>query len=40
MQLSVDGLVTRVVNTGDHDKVLQILTAEHGRITVMAKGGK
>ncbi len=40
MQMSTDGLVTRVVSTGDHDKVLQILTAEHGRISVMVKGGK
>ncbi|MBQ1233902.1 MAG: DNA repair protein RecO, partial [Clostridia bacterium] len=40
MQMSTDGLVTRVQNTGDHDKVLQILTAEHGRISVMVKGGK
>ena len=40
MQMSTDGLVTRVQNTGDHDKLLQILTAEHGRISVMVKGGK
>ena len=35
-----DGVVVRVRDTGDHDKLLSILTASNGRISVLSKGGK
>lgn len=37
---AVNGVVVNVRNTGDHDIYLSLLTAEHGRITVLSKGGK
>lgn len=37
---AIDGVVIRVRPTGDHDVLLTILTAERGRITVLAKGSK
>ncbi len=41
MQLfSFDGLVLRSGQCGENDKILTILTAEHGKLTVLAKGAK
>jgi DNA repair protein RecO (recombination protein O) len=37
---AIDGVVIRVRPTGEHDVLLTILTAELGRITVLAKGSK
>lgn len=37
---SIDGIVVRVRDYGDHDRYLSVLTAERGRITLLAKGGK
>ena len=36
---SIDGVVVRVRDYGDHDRYLSVLTAETGRITVLSKGG-
>ncbi len=36
---SIDGVVVRVRDYGDHDRYLSVLTAEAGRITVLSKGG-
>lgn len=35
-----DGLVIRVRDVGDHDRYLTVLTAQHGRITLLSKGGR
>lgn len=40
MLLTVDGLVTRSYPVGDHDRLVHIVTAEHGRLPVMVKGGQ
>ena len=40
MRATVDGLVLRSVDTGESDKLLTVLTAEHGKIIVMAKGAR
>ena len=37
---SVDGVVVRATDMGDHDRYLSILTAEQGRITMLAKGSR
>lgn len=37
---SVDGLIIRVKDMGDHDRYLTVLTAAHGRITLLAKGAR
>jgi len=37
---SIDGVVVRVRDTGDHDRYLSILTAERGRISMLAKGSR
>lgn len=34
----IDGVVIRVRDMGDHDRYLTVLTAEKGRITLLAKG--
>ena len=36
---SIDGVVVRVRDYGDHDRYLSVLTAEAGRITMLSKGG-
>lgn len=36
--IEVDGLVIRSVLTGESDKVITLLTAEYGRITITGKG--
>lgn len=38
MRGTVDGLILREVAVGESDKLLTILTAEHGRISMSAKG--
>lgn len=38
MLITANGLVTRVYPSGDHDRVIQLLTREHGRLSVMVKG--
>lgn len=37
---SIDGLVLRTRDYGDHDRYLTVLTAEYGRITLLSKGSK
>ena len=39
MLITVDGLVARSYPSGDHDRVLHLLTEDHGRLSVMVKGG-
>ena len=36
---SIDGVVVRVRDYGDHDRYLSVLTADAGRITMLSKGG-
>lgn len=38
MLITVNGLVTRSYPSGDHDRVIHILTEEQGRLSVMVKG--
>ncbi len=38
MLTTVNGLITRVYPTGNNDRILHILTEEHGRLSVMVKG--
>lgn len=38
MRGTVDGLILREIAVGESDKLLTILTAEHGRISMSAKG--
>ena len=40
MRGTVDGLVLREVSVGESDKLLTVLTAPYGKITVMAKGAR
>ncbi len=40
MAFATDGVITRVVDVGVSDKLLHIITADHGRIAVMVKGGR
>ena len=40
MLITVKGLVIRETPVGDFDKMLTVLTAEHGKISVFAKGSK
>lgn len=37
---TINGVVVRVRDTGDHDRYLSILTAEKGRISMLAKGSR
>ena len=37
---ATDGIVTRVNDVGTSDKLINIITPEHGRIAVMVKGGR
>ena len=37
---SIDGLVIRVKDMGDHDRYLTVLTAKKGRITILSKGSR
>ncbi len=36
--IEVDGLVVREVKVGEADKIITLLTADHGRITITGKG--
>lgn len=38
MYLTIQGLVLRVVNYNDHDALLTVLSASHGKLTVKARG--
>ena len=40
MRTTVDGLVLREAASGESDKLLTVLTAEHGRILISAKGAR
>ena len=40
MLFSTDGLITRSYDSGGSDRVIHLLTAERGRISVLVKGGK
>jgi len=40
VQYSIDGLVIRETETGENDKRITLLTAERGKITVLAKGAR
>ena len=40
MQFATNGIITRVYDVGASDKMLNIITADHGRIGVMVKGGR
>ena len=40
MQYTVDGLVIRESDSGENDKRLVLLTPDHGRISVVAKGAR
>ena len=37
---SIDGVIIRVYDTGDHDRYLTVLTADRGRISLLAKGSR
>ena len=39
MLITVNGLVTRAYASGDHDRIIHLLTEDHGRLSVMVKGG-
>lgn len=39
MLITVNGLVIRSYPSGDHDRVIHILTEDRGRLSVMVKGG-
>ncbi len=38
MLITANGLVARVYQTGNNDRILHIITEEHGRLSVMVKG--
>lgn len=40
MYLKIQGLVIRVTQYNDHDLLLTLLTAQHGKITVKARGAR
>lgn len=40
MRAAINGLVLREMDSGENDKILLVLTAEMGKIWVVAKGGK
>ncbi len=40
MEFATNGVITRVIDVGASDKMLNIITPEHGRIGVMVKGGR
>lgn len=39
MLITVNGLVTRSYPSGDHDRIIHIITEDRGRLAVMVKGG-
>ena len=40
MEFATNGVITRVYDVGASAKMLNIITADHGRIGVMVKGGR
>ena len=40
MAYTIDGLVLRMKNSGENDRLVSLLTAEQGRISVIVKGGR
>ncbi len=40
MLITANGLITRSYASGDHDRIVHLLTEEHGRLAVMVKGGR
>lgn len=40
MEFATNGVITRVYDVGASDKMLNIITQDHGRIGVMVKGGR
>ena len=40
MAFATDGVITRIRDVGTSDKLLYIITPEHGRLAVMVKGGR
>lgn len=38
MLITTDGLITRSYPAGEHDRVIHLVTPEHGRLSVMVKG--
>lgn len=40
MLITTDGLITRSYPAGDHDRLVHLVTADHGRLAVLVKGGK
>ncbi len=40
MLITTDGLITRSYPAGEHDRVIHLVTPEHGRLSVMVKGGQ
>ena len=40
MKKAVDGLILRTTSIGESDRLLTVLTAEEGRISIMAKGAR
>ena len=40
MVFAADGIITKVINVGVSDKLINIITPEKGRIGVMVKGGR
>ena len=39
MLITVNGLITRSYASGDHDRVVHMITEDRGRLAVMGKGG-
>ena len=39
MLITVNGLITRSYPSGDHDRVIHMITEDRGRLAVMVKGG-
>ena len=37
---TVNGIVLKETPIGDYDKIMTVLTAEHGRLSVFARGAK
>ena len=40
MVFATNGIITRVYDVGASDKMLHMITSDHGRIAVMVKGGR
>ena len=38
--IKTKGIVTKIVNYSDSDKILTVITAEHGKIQVFCKGAQ